>query len=144
MTKKYRRAVNILDGIDYSLIIIFLGSGIGGVGLLATVIAAPIVIGFESAALANGLASIGGKFLSRKMACKEKKHAEIAHIAVAKLNTIHSLISRAMVDGFISDDEFRLIIAEIEKYNKLKEEIRTKTNKRLKSIKIGEIDEATE
>ena len=48
-----------------------------------------------------------------------------------------------MVDGFICDDEFRLIISEIEKYNKLKEEIRTKANKRLKSIKTGEIDEAT-
>ena len=73
------------------------------------------------------------------MACKEKKHAEIAHIEVAKLNTIHSLVSHAMVDGFISDDEFRLIISEIEKYNKLKEEIRIKANKRLKSIKIGEM-----
>ena len=141
LTKKYRRAVNVLDG--FSLKIVSLGSGIGGVGLLATVVAAPIVIGLESAAPACGLASIGGKFLSRKMACKEKKHAEIAHIEVAKLNTIHSLVSRAMVDSFISDDEFRLIISEIEKYNKLKEEIRTKANKRLKSIKIGEIDEAT-
>ena len=77
------------------------------------------------------------------MACKEKKHAEIAHIEVAKLNTIHPLVSRAMVDGLISDDEFRLIISEIEKYNKLREEIRTKANKRLKFIKIDEIDEAT-
>ena len=143
LTKKYRRAVNVLDGVDCSLKIVSLGSGIGGVGLLATVIAAPIVIGLESAAPACGLASIGGKFLSRKMACKEKKHAEIAQIEVAKLNTIHSLVSRAMVDGFISDDEFRFIISDIEKYNKLKEEIRTKANKRLKSIKIGEIDEAT-
>ena len=48
-----------------------------------------------------------------------------------------------MVDAFISDDEFCRIISEIEKYNKLKEEIRTKANKRLKSIKVGEIDEAT-
>ena len=143
LTKKYRRAVNILDGVDYSLKIVSLGSGIGGVDFLATVIAAPIVIGLESAALACGLASIGGKFLSRKMACKEKKHAETAHIEVAKLNTVDSLVSRAMVDGFISDDEFCLIISKIERCNKLKEEIRTKANKRLKSIKIGEIDEAT-
>ena len=82
-------------------------------------------------------------FYHARWLVKKRNMPRLPHIEVAKLNTIHSLVSRAMVDGFISDDEFRLIISEIEKYNKLKEEIRIKANKRLKSIKTGEIDDAT-
>ena len=44
MYKKYRRAINIVDGVDSTLLMLSMGLGIGGVSLLSTVIVAPVVI----------------------------------------------------------------------------------------------------
>jgi len=45
--KKYRRAINIVDGVDSTLLVLSMGLGIGGVSLLSTVIAAPVVIDYR-------------------------------------------------------------------------------------------------
>ena len=52
-------------------------------------------------------------------------------IASTKLDTISSHISKALSDNKITDDEFRLILEELEKYKVMKEEIRTKTKKKI-------------
>ena len=52
---------------------------------------------------------------------------------MAKLDTIASHVSKAMMDDFISDEEFKLIMEEMEKYKALKEDIRSKTKKKLKT-----------
>ena len=44
---------------------------------------------------------------------------------------ISSHISKALTDNEITDDEFRLILEELEKYKVMKEEIRTKTKKKI-------------
>ena len=38
-----------------------------------------------------------------------------------------------MMDDFISDEEFKLIMEEMEKYKALKEEVRSNTKKKLKT-----------
>ena len=58
MYKKYRRAINAVDCIDMVLVASSLGMGAVGVGLLSTIIAAPIVVALEAAAVACGLAGI--------------------------------------------------------------------------------------
>jgi len=50
--------VNVLDGVDTALISADMGMGIGGVGLLCTTIAVPVVLGLEIAALTCGV--VGG------------------------------------------------------------------------------------
>ena len=54
-------------------------------------------------------------------------------MAAAKLDTIVTHVSKAMMDNFISDEEFKLIIEEMDKYKAMKEEIRSKTKKKLKT-----------
>ena len=41
--KKYRHGVNAVDAVDTTLISASMGMGIGGIGLLSTIVAAPIV-----------------------------------------------------------------------------------------------------
>ena len=53
-------------------------------------------------------------------------------LASAKLDTIASHISKALMDDHISDEEFKLIMEELNKYKAMKEEIRNNTKKRLK------------
>ena len=47
MYKKYRRGANIVDGIDTALSMISVGLAASGVGLLSTIIAAPVALAFK-------------------------------------------------------------------------------------------------
>ena len=77
--------------------------------------------------------SIIGSIFSKKATTKAEKHLKIKTLAVAKLDTIASHVSKALTDDFISDEEFKLIMEEMNKYKVLKEDIRNKTKKKLKT-----------
>jgi len=127
--RKYRRGVNVVDGVDTALVAASLGMGAAGVGLLTTIIAAPIVLGLEVAAVACGLVGMAGKFVSRRLLVKAKKHDEVRVLAEAKLNTISAHVSKALKDGQVSDEEYGLILDEMEKYSQMKAEIRARGHK---------------
>ena len=127
--KKYRRGVNALDGVDTALLTAGMGMGIGEVGLLSTIVAAPVVMGLEIAALICGTLGIAGKFIGRRLAVKAKKHDEVRVLAESKLNTIADHVSSALMDGRVSDEEFRIIVHELEKYEKMKSDIRAGARK---------------
>ena len=57
-SKKYFRIAKITNTADSVLITITLGAGVTGAALLATVVAAPIVLGLEIGAAATGLISL--------------------------------------------------------------------------------------
>lgn len=122
--KKYRRAVNIVDGIDTTLSLVGVGMSATGIGLLSTIIAVPITVGLQAGAIMCGLIGAGGKVISRKLQTKAKKHDQIGVLAESKLNTIADYISKALNDDKISDEEFHLILSEVDKYNEMKSEIR--------------------
>ena len=125
MYTKYRRAINAVDCIDTVLVASSLGMGAVGVGLLSTIIAAPIVVALEAAAVACGLAGIAGKYISRRLLVKAKKHDEIRVLALSKLNSITDVISNALRDGRISPEEFKLVLDEMEKYGLIKAKIQS-------------------
>ena len=105
-------------------------TGVGGVGLLSTIVAAPVVIGLQATSLLCRVVGAVGKVLGRRLAVKVKKHCEIRVLATSKLNTISDHVSRALMNGVISDDEFKLIIEELQKYDQLKAEIRAGSRKK--------------
>ena len=45
---------------------------------------------------------------------------------MAKLNTVHGHIPKAVEDFHVSDEEYKLVLDEVEKYRTMKEEIRHK------------------
>ena len=136
--KKYRRGINAVDAVDTALISASMGMGIGGVSLLTTVIAAPVVLGLEIAALGCGLLGVAGKIIGRRLSVKAKKHDEVRVLAESKLNTIADHDSRALTDGQISDEEFRLIMDEAQKYTQMKAEIRTGAQKAHAAVTLDE------
>lgn len=82
-----------------------------------------------------GLLRAGGKFIGQRLLSKARKHDQICNLAKAKLNTILDRISPAMTDDKISDEEFRLILSEIDKYNQMKAEIRRRQKQGLSEDK---------
>ena len=94
--------------------------------------AAPVVLGLEIGAATTGLMSLIGNFVVKKTTIKAEKHLKIKMLASAKLDTIASHISKAMMCNYISDEEFKLIMEELNKYKTMKEEIRSNSKKKLK------------
>ena len=109
--------------------------------MLTTVVAAPVVLCLEIRAAAKGLISLLGNVVARKTTLKAEKHLKISMLAKAKLDTIASHISEALMDNKISDDEFKLIMEELNKYRAMKEEIRNNTKKRIKEEEEGSLIE---
>ena len=62
---------------------------------------------------------------------KAEKHEKIKMIASTKFDTIASHISKALSNNKVTDEEFRLILEELEKYKVMKEEVRSKAKKKL-------------
>lgn len=135
LSKKYHRAVSVIGGIDSAFVVSSMGLGAAGIGVLSTIVAAPVAIAMEGVALGTGLLSIVGSQTNKKLMMKAEKHEKIKTLADAKLNTISDHISKALTDDQISDEEYSLILSELDKFNLMKEEIRSK-------IRLG-IDEAT-
>ena len=119
--------------IDNALIAITVGAEGTGAVLLSTGVGVPFALAFGITGAVTGAFSIIGNIFSKKATTKAEKHLQIKTLAMAKLDTIASHISKAMMDNFISDEEFKLIMEEMEKYRALKEDIRSKTKKKLKT-----------
>jgi hypothetical protein len=135
LSKKYHRISKGISNADTAIVAVSMGLGVAGVGLLSTIVAAPVVIMMEAAALGTGLLSIIGGQVNKRMVRKAEKHEKIKTIAEAKLNTISDLVSKALNDNVVSQEEFTLILNELAKYRQMKEEVRS-------NIKVA-LDEET-
>ena len=99
-----------------------LGTSLSGVGIVAA-----IPLGVTSGILV--FTSIACEQISKSLAKKAVKHQSTVTLAKSKINTIEDLVSKALRDNKISDDEFSMIIEELKKFEKLKAEIRLKAQK---------------
>ena len=119
--KKYKRGINITDGVDTGLIS-------ASVILASVGITVPIMLPLEIAAVVCGGLGMCVKLIRRKLTTKTQKHCNVQTIAESKLNSIKDIVSKALQDGEISEGEFKMVLNEMEKYSELKQEIKTTKN----------------
>ena len=131
-SKKYFRIAKAVYVVDVSLISITVGAEGTAAVLVSTGVGAPFALALGISGAITGVVSIFGSIFSKKATTKAEKHLKIKTLAVAKLDTIASHVSKALTDDFISDEEFKLIMEEMNKYKVLKEDIRNNTKKILK------------
>ena len=132
-SKKYFRIAKVVNMIDNALITITIGAEGTSAVLLSTGVGAPFALALGISGVVTGAISLIGNIFSKKATTKAEKHLKIKTLAMAKLDTIASHVSKAMMDDFISDEEFKLIMDEMNKYKALKEEVRNNTKKKLKT-----------
>ena len=95
----------------------------------ASIVGAPVGIASASFALIFSLATgIVQKLLNitRK---QKKKHDKILMLAKSKLNSIETLISQALIYMEKSHEEFITILKEKDKYEKMKDNLRSENEK---------------
>lgn len=129
MQKKYQRTINITREVSAGVGVTGLGMEAAGVALVTTGVGAPVGIVLASLGAGAFIVDLACGLITHKCSAKLAKHTSIETMARTKLNTIHQLVSKALIDGSIDDMEFKLISDEIERYQLMKEEIRSKARK---------------
>ena len=67
-------------------------------------------------AVATGVLSVVSAGISKILLKKVEKHQQIKLITAAKLSSVNGLVSRALRDGNISNEEYQIILQEIDSY----------------------------
>ena len=132
-SKKYFRIAKVVNMVDNGLITITIGVEGAGAVLLATGVGSPFAVALGVSGVVTGAISLIGNIFSKKATTKAEKHLKIKTLAAAKLDTIASHISKALIDDFISNEEFNLVMEEMNKNKAMKEEVRNNTKKKLKT-----------
>ena len=131
--KNILEIAKVVNMVDNGLITITIGVEGAGAVLLATGVGSPLAVGLGISGAITGAISLIGNIFSKKATTKAEKHLKIKTLAAAKLDTIASHVSKALIDDFISNEEFNLVMEEMNKYKAMKEEVRNNTKKKLKT-----------
>ena len=134
LAKDFKRKSTASTISDTSIITAITLLEIASVATLTTGVGAPISIVLASTGLLLGLGSGIIHKTQKIFESKAKKHDKIKTLAESKLDSISELISKAIEDTQISHDEYHFILKEIEHYRVIKEEIRTKSKKKVDTI----------
>ena len=128
-TKKLSKYVAVFDYMDTILIVLSATSG--GVCITLSVSVAGAATGIAGASFT--LIFLLTKGIIKKLlsitTTKKKKHDTILMLAKSKLNSIKTLVSQALIDMEISHEEFITILKEKDKYEKIKENERSVSEK---------------
>ena len=123
VAKKYKRSHSIVHRSAAGLGSLSVGLSSGALATALTgfgIVASPALAGVATVC---GIASVGFAATSKRLEQKVTKHEKIYTLALAKQNSVHELVSKALTDKQISDVEFAIITREVEKYHTLKAEI---------------------
>ena len=108
-----------------------------GVGIIASV-----PLGFL--AVATGVLSVVSAGISKILLKKVEKHQEIKLIAASKLSNVNGLVSKALQDGNISNEEYQIILQEMESYRNHKSQIRNRITADVRELTVEKENEIRE
>ena len=115
MSEKYKKKCKYLNYVEHLLILVSTVTGLVCVPVDITSSAA----GMNICAIVAGIKKC--KSIIKK---KKKKHDKIVLLGKDKLNTIEVLISKSLINSYISRDEFVLVNNVLVEYNEMKNELK--------------------
>ena len=127
--KKYKRCHNLLSRISTSTgTLSFCLSG-SGFGIVFSGVGIPLAASLGGLGLICGVVSVISGEAGKKVSRKVTKHEKTVSVCESKINSLKDIISKALADDMLSDEEFKNILAEMEKYHEMKKDIRHKFQK---------------
>ena len=108
----------------------------GGISIaaFASGVGLPVGIALSGLSLLPSLATVITRKSFKTFTVKQEKHNAIKLLAQSKLYSMVNIISQEMQDGDISSIEFHEVLQEVEKYRKLKADIRDQAKAKVKQI----------
>ena len=139
--KRFNSITGIVDtGLITSMVIT------GGICIAAFPSGVGLSVGatLTGASLLLSLATVIRQKSFKTFTVKQEKYNSIKLLAQSKLDSITDIISQAMQDGGISPAEFHKVLQEVEKYRKLKADIRNPAKAKIKQITKEQREEILE
>ena len=121
--KKLSKYMAAFDYIEVLIVLSITGSG---VCIICICTGVPVGKAGESFTLIFSLTTGILLSITRK---KKKKHYKITMLAKSKLNSIETLVSKALIGMEISHEEYMTILSEKDKYEKMKQNVRNVNEK---------------
>ena len=134
LRRRYKSIYNSFFYASTTSGVIAVGVGTAGMTALGTGIGAPIALPLGIVSIGMGAASVGASAICKIILKKVEKHERIKNVAMSKMSSINGLVSNALKDNKISDEEFQLILAERENYRSHKNQIRERVRTEVKEI----------
>ena len=134
IAKKMKRFNTITGIVDTGLITSTVITGGISIAAFASGVGLPVGIALSGTSLLLSLVTAIKRNSSKIFTVKQEKHDAIKLLAQSKLDSITNIISQAMQDGDISPTEFHKVLQEVEKYCKLKADIRNQAKAKVKEI----------
>ena len=123
MSKKHQKVYRVLNYIEHLLILVSIVTGCISNFDFASLVSIPIAV--TSPAVGLKICVITSGIKKHKSVLKEtRKHNKILLLAKSKLNGIEGLTSKALIDSYISYDEFVLKKNVLKETYDMKEKIR--------------------
>ena len=142
-SQKLNKYITAFDNIDTILVILSVTTGEVSVISFTSVIGAPIGTVSASFTFIFSLTTGIVKKLLDITRKKRKKPDKILILAKSKLNSIDTLISQALTDMDISHEEFVTILRKRDKYEMMKENLKTKNGEFYEIIRFNSIKSKT-
>ena len=141
-SRKLSKYVAAFDYIDKVLIV--LNAAIGGVCIFLSVsfVGAPIEIAGASFTLIFSLTTGIIKKLLSITRSKQKKHDKILILVKSKLNSIETIVLQILINMEISHEEFITILKEKDKYETMKENVRS-VNEKQENTRLNSVNSRT-
>ena len=142
--KKMRRFKMITGIVDTGLITSTVITGGISIAAFASGVGLSVGIALSGTSLLLSLTTAITRKSFKFFTVKQKKHDAIKLLAQGKLDSIANIISKAMQDGDISPTEFHKVLQEVEKYRKLKTDVRNEAKAKVKEIMKEQREEILE
>ena len=124
--KRFNTIIGIVDT-DLTTSTVIIAAFTSGDGL-------PVGITLNGTSLPLSLATVITRKSFKIFTINQEKHDAIKLLAQSKLDSITDIILQAMQDGDISSIEFHKVLEEVEKYRKLKADIRNQVKAKVRQI----------
>ena len=136
---------NTITGIaDTGLITSMVITGGINIAAFASGVGLPIGIALSGTSLLLSRATAITQNYFKIFTIKQEKHDAIKLLSQSKLDSIANIISKAMQDGVISPTKFHKVLQEVQKYRKLKADIRNQAKAKIKEITKEQREELLE
>ena len=144
IAKEIKRFNTITGIVETGLITSTVITGGISIAAFASGVGLPVGIVLSRTSLLLSLATVIIRKSFKTFTVKQEKHDAIKLLAQNKLDSIANIISQAMQDGDICPTKFHKVLQEVEKYCKLKADIRNQAKAKIKQTMKEQREELLE
>ena len=124
MSEKFKKTCKYLNNVEHLPILASTIAGCVSISAFASLVYVAIGITSSEVGISNCTITVEIKRYKSMMKKKKKKHDKIVLLEKDELTSIEVLISKALIDSYISHEKFVSVNNTLRKYNEMKKEIK--------------------